>query len=313
MADLSYSNVPSGIMDMLSRERARIEQSNLVAAQASARQAARIAQISQQAVQPQQTQPQAQIDPAMMEFGQYKYNAELQPRLQDYTNRYNQLNFILQADPKQAAFVKNNLELLDKQFKNIKPFEETEQYKLAAEAAKSAEVTKESAFIDLFGKTIKSVESSPKEYQANAAKTFLTSLVNSAKGTADAEQANEFIRRAPELETYAQYAQDVNKNLFDPKTIASYLESNPGKKLIKLFSDPAMPDQYLKKVKDIHDDKASTWNENVYNRIVRPTSPETAVQFGVVPKQTFSQIEQEPEVQRPKVMRPPAGAVRRIK
>ena len=236
----------------------------------------------------------------------------MQPRLQDYTNRYNQLNFILQADPKQAAFVKNNLELLDKQFKNIKPFEETEQYKLAAEAAKSAEVTKESAFIDLFGKTIKSVESSPKEYQANAAKTFLTSLVNSAKGTADAEQANEFIRRAPELETYAQYAQDVNKNLFDPKTIASYLESNPGKKLIKLFSDPAMPDQYLKKVKDIHDDKASTWNENVYNRIVRPTSPDTAMQFGVVPKQTFSQIEQEPEVQRPKVMLPPKGAVRRI-
>ena len=314
MADLSYLSVPSGIMDMLSRERARIEQSNLAAAQASARQAARIAQISQQAVQPQQMQPQAQIDPAMMEFGQYKYNAELQPKLQDYTNRYNQLNSILQADQKQASFVKNNLDLLNEQFKGvIKPFEETQQYKLAAEAAKSAEITKESAFIDLFGKTIKSVESSPQEYQANAAKTFLTSLVNSAKGTADAEQANEFIRRAPELETYAQYAQDVNKNIFDPKTIASYLDSNPGKKFLKLFSDPAAPAMYLEKVKNIHDDKASTWNENVYNRIVRPTSPEIAMQFGVVPKQTFSQIEQEPEVQRPNVMLPPKGAVRRIK
>lgn len=313
MADLSYSSIPSGIMDMLSRERARVEQSNQAAAEASARQAARIAQISQQAVQPPQMQPQAQIDPAMMEFGQYKYNAELQPKLQDYTNRYNQLNSILQADPKQASFVKNNLDLLEKQFKDIKPFEETQQYKLAAEAAKSAEITKESSFIDLFGKTIKSVESSPQEYQANAAKTFLTSLVNSAKGTADAEQANEFIRRAPELDTYAQYAQDVNKSIFDPKTITSYLDSNPGKKFLKLFSDPAAPAMYLEKVKNIHDDKASTWNENVYNRIVKPTSPEIAIQFGVVPKQTFSELEQKPEVQRPNVMRPPAGAVRRIK
>ena len=142
MADLSYSNIPSGIMDMLSRERARVEQSNQAAAEASARQAARIAQISQQAVQPQQAQPQSQIDPAMMEFGQYKYNAELQPKLQDYTNRYNQLNSILQADQKQASFVKNNLELLDKQFKDIKPFEETQQYKLSAESPKSAEITK---------------------------------------------------------------------------------------------------------------------------------------------------------------------------
>jgi hypothetical protein len=315
MPNLSYSSVPSGIMEMLSAERARIEQANQAAAQARALQAARISQLSQQAVQPpqmQQPQVQIQTDPAMMEFGEYKYNAELAPRLQDYTNRYNRLNQILQADEKQATFVKNNLDLLNKQFSSsIEPFEKTEQYKLAAEAAKSAEVTKESSFIDLLGKTIKSVESSPQEYQANAAKTFLTSLVNSAKGTADAEQANEFIRRAPELETYFQYAQDVNKSVFDPKTIASYLDSNPGKKLVKLFSDPAKPAEYLEKVKNIHDDKASTWNENVYNRIVRPTSPETAEKFGVVPKSTFRDIEQQAQVQRPSG--PPPGTVRRIR
>jgi hypothetical protein len=312
MPNLSYSNVPSGIMEMMSAERARIEQANQAAAQARALQSARIAQLSQQAVQPQQIQqPQVQIetDPAMMEFGEYKYNSELAPRLQDYTNRYNRLNQILQADEKQGTFVKNNLDLLNKQFQNIEPFEKTEQYKLAAEAAKSAEVTKESSFIDLFGKTIKSVESSPQEYQANAAKTFLTSLVNSAKGTADAEQANEFIRRAPELETYAQYAQDMNSSLLNPKTISSYLSSNPGKKFVQFIS--SNPQAYLEKVKDIYDDKASTWNENVYNRIVKPTSPETAEKFGVVPKSTFRDIEQQAQVQRPSG--PPQGAVRRIR
>lgn len=311
MAELSYSSIPSGIMEMLSSERARIEQANQLAAQARSQQAARIAQVSQQAVQPQQAQVQIQTNPAMLEFGEYKYNAELAPRLQDYTNRYNQLNFILQADQKQESFVKHNIDLLNKQFQNIDPFEKTEQYKLAAEAAKSAEITKESSFIDLFGKTIKSVESTPQEYQANAAKTFLTSLVNSAKGTADAEQANEFIRRAPELETYAQYAQDMNSGLLNPRTITSYLNSNPGKKYIDLIS--ANPQGYLEKVKNIYDDKASTWNENVYRRIVKPTSPETAEKFGVMPKQTFGQTQQQAEVQRPSVMRPPAGAVRRIK
>jgi hypothetical protein len=72
-----------------------------------------------------------------------------------------------------------------------------------------------------------------------------------------------------------------------------------------------MTPEYLEKVKNIYDDKASTWNENVYRRIVKPTSPETAEKFGVAPKQTFRQRKQKAEVQRPSG--PPQGAVRRIR
>lgn len=283
--------IPKQMLDAIMAERTRIERDQQAAMQARAAQVQQLQQMMQGANAG--TMPQdVQFSPEQLRFGAYRYQAEIAPKQKEYYSKLAQLNNVLTIDPKMESWVSNNIKSLDKQYAGqVKPFEETPQFKSAEALVNDNDFRKRSVFVDILGNTIKSVESAPPEEQANLAKTFLTSLVNSAKGTGDAEQGNEFVRRSLELLNLPEYAQQTGANLLDTKTIASFLLTKEGKS----FSEKllANPQAYLKKAKTVHDDVAKAWNDQAYNRIVIPTSPEYAEKFGILPKQTFQEQQQQ--------------------
>lgn len=285
--------VPQSILDAIMAERARIEGQQQAALQQKTAQMQQLQQMMQGAagaVAPQREE----FTPEQLQFGEYQYRAKIAPKEAEYRSRVAAINNVLTIDPKMSEWVSNNLKLLDKQYA-IKPFEESPEFKSAEAALNDSDFKKRSTFVDLLNKTITSVERAPKEEQASLAKTFLTSLINSAKGTSDAEQGNEFVRRSLELLDLPEYAQQTGKSMLNPTTVAAFLSTKQGKTFAEKFN--ANPEAYLKKAKEIHDDSAETWNKFAYERIVKPTSPEYADKFGLVPKATFrgQKAAQEPE------------------
>lgn len=283
--------IPKQMLDAIMAERTRIERDQQAAMQARAAQVQQLQQMMQGANAG--TMPQeVQFSPEQLRYGAYRYQSEVAPKQKEYYSKLAQLNNVLTIDPKMESWVSNNIKSLDKQYAGqIKPFEETPQFKSAEAIVNDSDFKKRSVFVDLLGKTIKSVESAPLEKQAGLAKTFLTSLVNSAKGTSDAEQGNEFVRRSLELLNLPEYAQQTGKNLLNPTTIASFLLTKEGQSFSeKLQSNPQA---YLEKAKTIHDDDAESWNKQAYERVVLPTSPEYAEKFGILPKQTFREQQQQ--------------------
>ncbi len=282
--------VSQSMLDAIMAERARIEGQQQAALQQRTAQMQQLQQMMQGAagaVAPQREE----YTPEQLQFGEYQYKAKMAPKVQEYFNKSSTLNNVLTMDPKMSEWVSNSLKSLEKQYApNLKPFEESAEFKAAEAALNDADFKKRSTFVDLLNKTITSVERAPQKEQASLAKTFLTSLINSAKGTSDAEQGNEFVRRSLELLDLPEYAQQTGKSMLNPTTVAAFLSTKQGETFAKKFN--ANPEAYLKKAREIHDDSAETWNKFAYERIVKPTSPEYADKFGVVPKVTFREQQQ---------------------
>lgn len=195
-----------------------------------------------------------------------------------------------------------------------KPFRESPLYKQAQAAANEKDTTSQRQTIDLLKNSVDSIEKigSPDDTRedinrkkAAQIKTFLTSLVNSAKGSSDAEQANEVLRRSTEIFSLPEMQALRNKGVLDATGIMSYLSSKEGngviEKLAKSFE--ADPDSYLQKVKVIHDDLASSWNKRMEERVVYPTNPQIAKEFGIVPRPLFGAAQEAQDIQ---VIRPQA-------
>jgi len=174
-----------------------------------------------------------------------------------------------------------------------KDFRSTKLYEGAAARAQEKDLSAQRNIVDLIHNSIKSTESigSPEDSadeinrkKTNAIKTFLTSVVNSAKGSADAEQVSEFIRRSPELMNFAEFAWATNKSLLNPTNMLTYLSQREGKDAIEKFANSMKtdPDAYLEKVKRIHNDIASVYNQRINDQVVKQTSPKIAENdFGI--------------------------------
>jgi hypothetical protein len=183
-----------------------------------------------------------------------------------------------------------------------KSYRDAEWYKNAKAIAQEKDVSAQRNTIDLLKNTVNTISdiSAPKDMpekdqeewvrqqKASQIKTFLTSLVNSAKGSADAEQANEVLRRSPEIFTYPEMMALQNKGLLNPTGIMQFLATREGKGVIDKFANSLLsdPDAYLEKVKRIHDDLATTYNTRIKEQVINPTSPEIAKKdFGITERQ----------------------------
>ena len=125
----------------------------------------------------------------------------------------------------------------------------------------------------------------------------------------------------PELLSSPENAALMGKNEFNPTIFRAKLNTSEGKNLAERigYAFSTNPDAALRKMKEIHDSVAVAHNKAAEKRIINPTSPSVAASWGIQPIKTFGEIEQQPEVRRlsesggSSMMRPPAGAVRRIK
>lgn len=184
-----------------------------------------------------------------------------------------------------------------------KPWRESPLYKQAQTVANEKDTTSQRHTIDLLKNSVDTIEKigSPEDTQeeinrkkSSQIKTFLTSLVNSAKGSSDAEQANEVLRRSTEIFSLPEMQALRNKGVLDPTGIMAYLSSKEGNgvidKIAKSFESD--PDAYLQKVKVIHNDLAKSWNERMKERVIYPTNPNTAKELGIAERQLFPMQEQ---------------------
>jgi hypothetical protein len=185
-----------------------------------------------------------------------------------------------------------------------KSFRDTDLYKNARTIAQEKDTGSQGQMIDLLHNTVNTIsdltapkDMSPEEQdaylrreKASRIKTFLTQLVNSAKGSSDAEQSSEVLRRAFDVFTYPEIQALKNQGLMNPSGILSYLSSKDGKKTFEKIanSTTADPDAYLTKVREIHDDLAKTYNDRMKRQVFVPTSPDIAKKdFGIVEKPLF--------------------------
>jgi hypothetical protein len=185
-----------------------------------------------------------------------------------------------------------------------KSFRDSDLYKNARTIAQEKDTTSQGQMVDLLYKTVNKISdlSAPKDMtpdeqdtwlrqqKADHIKTFLTSLVNSAKGSSDAEQSSEVLRRAFDVFSYPEIQALKNQGLMNPSGILSYLTSKEGNSTIEKIanSTKANPDAYLNKVRDIHDSLAETWNDRMHRQVFVPTSPDIAKKdFGIVEKPLF--------------------------
>jgi hypothetical protein len=201
---------------------------------------------------------------------------------------------VLDSDPNFAlSFMKQKKDELDKEYGfSLLPFNQTEEYKNAVAFSKDDKFKSRANTIDLLTNSIESMTSVPPERRSALAMTFLTSLINSAKGTSDAEQQNEFARRGPELLNYYQFATANGKSIFNPATITAFLGSKPGIEFSKRFSDN--PEEYLDKAVIIRNDLAKTYNEQARNGVIVPTSPAISKSLDVYERKlmpTFKELE----------------------
>jgi hypothetical protein len=187
---------------------------------------------------------------------------------------------------------------------DMKPFIESDQYKNAQLVARENVTTTQANMLSNLGKTIKSIElieppkgtpeqkyeEEKRRLQSGQIKTFLTQLVNSAKGSADAEQANEFLRRSPEVVNLPEYQALMGKGLMNAAGLMAFLQSREGSTLKAKMADALStnPQAYLQKAKLIHNDLADTYNDRMFNQVVAPTSPNIAERhFGIKPVTKF--------------------------
>ena len=185
-----------------------------------------------------------------------------------------------------------------------KSFRDTDLYKNARTIAQEKDTGSQGQMIDLLHNTVNTIsdltapkDMSPEEQdaylrreKASRIKTFLTQLVNSAKGSSDAEQSSEVLRRAFDVFTYPEIQALKNQGLMNPSGILSYLSSKNGKSTFEKIanSTTADPDEYLIKVREIHDDLAKTYNDRMKRQVFVPTSPDIAKKdFGIVEKPLF--------------------------
>jgi hypothetical protein len=213
-----------------------------------------------------------------------------------------------------------------------KSFRDSDLYKNARTIAQEKDTGSQGQMIDLLHNTVNTISdlAAPKDMspedqdaylrqqKASRIKTFLTQLVNSAKGSSDAEQSSEVLRRAFDVFTYPEIQALKNQGLMNPSGILSYLSSKNGKSTFEKIADSttADPDAYLIKVREIHDDLAKTYNDRMKRQVFVPTSPDIAKKdFGIVEKPLFqakSMVNTGPDVAvqvvRPSAAETPAAA-----
>lgn len=278
------------MLDAILAERVRVEGQQQAALQQRAAQMQQLQQMMRGAagaVAPQQEE----YTPEQLKFGEYQYKAKMAPKVQEYFNKSSALNNVLTMDPKMSEWVSNSLKSLEKQYApNLKPFEESAEFKAAEAVLNDGDFKKRSTFVDLLKNTIDSVQNVPASERAGLAKMFLTSMINNATGAPNAEQAAEFMRKSFNLIGFPEYAEIVGKSMANPTTAIAFLNTKEGETLLKKFQ--SNPDAYISKTKIVHDDVANAWNKTAYERIVKPTSPEYADRFGLVPKVTFKEQEE---------------------
>jgi len=204
-----------------------------------------------------------------------------------------------------SEFLKDARNRISEKYKeDIVPFSQSEQYKNARTIAQEKDTGSQGQMIDLLYNTVNTINdlTAPKDMspedqdaylrreKASRIKTFLTQLVNSAKGSSDAEQSTEVLRRAFDIFTYPEIQALKNQGLLNPSGILSYLSSREGKNVFDKIANSmtANPDAYLTKVKEIHDDLAKTYNGRMIRQVFVPTSPKIAKQdFGIVERRLF--------------------------
>lgn len=231
---------------------------------------------------------------------------------------------MIQQNPKNQSAIEKSLERNLKAFipeEQLKPFEETPNYKKAQEFAYSNDFTKKAELIDVLEQEINNAEkySDPKE----KSRYLLTNAVKVINNiiSADAITGSELMYKFPELLSSPENAALMGKNEFNPTIFRAKLNTSEGKNLAERigYAFSTNPDAALRKMKEIHDSVAVAHNKAAEKRIINPTSPSVAASWGIQPIKTFGEIEQQPEVRRlsesggSSMMRPPAGAVRRIK
>jgi hypothetical protein len=229
---------------------------------------------------------------------------------------------MIQQNPQYADAIQSSLK------RNIEAFADPELIKSFSEtdAAKSVwaelpSLRKERDFVKTIREDILQAEKIQKDDPTNKARlvislqTILPKMIQSAaSGGSDAVQMQEFMKLAPELVNgYAEYAASIGKDPLSSGTYYQWLNSSQ-------FKKTADPEAFIQKVKEKYNVIASARN-SVVEEFENRTSPEWFSKTGVKMLPMFkSDIES--EVVRPPVktatqgqnaMRPPAGAVRRIK
>jgi hypothetical protein len=218
--------------------------------------------------------------------------------LQDRISKASQLTYsAIQQNPDQSQLLTNMLKDKVERFKDqLKPFEETANYKKAHEFAYSNDFTKKSELIDVLQQEINNAEryTDPQQKSryllANAVK-----VVNNII-SADAVTGQELMYKFPELLSSPEYAALMGKGEFDPTTFRAKLATQEGsvgllKSIGNAFS--ANPDSAIRKMKDIHDSVAEAHNKAAQKRIITPTSPRVAASWGIQPIKTFTAMEKE--------------------
>ena len=205
--------------------------------------------------------------------------------------------------------------------RNINAFADAEQRKPFSEtdAAKSVwaelpSLRKERDFVKTIREDILQAEKIQKDDPenkvrlVNSLQTILPKMIQSAaSGGSDAVQMQEFMKLAPELVNgYSEYAASIGKDSLSSGTYFQWLNSNQ-------FKKTADPEAFIQKVKEKYNVIASARN-SVVEEFQNRTSPEWFSKTGVKMLPMFkSDIESEMAGAKPSMMRPPAGAVRRIK
>lgn len=281
-----YYNDPYGALtDFVNARNAAAQQ------QAVQQQEAMLVQqaLEQQRAQSAQQAPQRQLAPERAMFGLDNYEFNQQRIADDLNLRRNQAlqaaDAAMRAGDRHSAdyIIKTRLEPLDKMAeKSLKPFINTEDFNVVKEFVNSDDFKKKKDSLNMLYNSIKSVDEKARtdpQFATSLARTFLTTLVNSAKGTSDAEQDNEFSRRAPELQTFREWARSRNMSPMNPMAIREFLDqrnaNDPAyKAVIDKFA--ANPQAYIAKTKIIHDDLAKSYSDTAMQRVVLPTNPEFA-------------------------------------
>lgn len=218
--------------------------------------------------------------------------------LQDRISKASQLTYsAIQQNPDQSQLLTNMLKDKVERFKDqLKPFEETANYKKAHDFAYSNDFMKKSELIDVLEQEINNAEKYTDPQQksryllANAVK-----VVNNII-SADAVTGTELMYKFPELLSSPEYAALMGKGEFNPTTFRSKLATQEGsvgllKSIGNAFS--TNPDSAIRKMKDIHDSVAEAHNKTTQKRIIKPTSPRVAASWGIQPIKTFAAMEKE--------------------
>ena len=218
--------------------------------------------------------------------------------LQDRISKASQLTYsAIQQNPDQSQLLTNMLKDKVERFKDqLKPFEETANYKKAHDFAYSDDFIKKSELIDVLEQEINNAEKYTDPQQksryllANAVK-----VVNNII-SADAVTGTELMYKFPELLSSPEYAALMGKGEFNSTTFRSKLATQEGsvgllKSIGNAFS--TNPDSAIRKMKDIHDSVAEAHNKTTQKRIIKPTSPRVAASWGIQPIKTFAEMEKE--------------------